>query len=51
MFIYNLKVSGSKIFKFFAVTVSIIVVILFILSIYKIISYLMSIIKWINFNL
>lgn len=37
MFIYNLKVSGSKIFKFFAVTVSIIVVILFILSIYKII--------------
>lgn len=36
MFIYNLKVSGSKIFKVFAVTVSIIVVILFILSIYKI---------------
>lgn len=36
MFIYNLKVSGSKIFKVFAMTVSIIVVILFIMSVYRI---------------
>lgn len=36
MFIYNIKVSGSKIFKFFAVIVSIIVIVLFSLSVYKI---------------
>lgn len=36
MFIYNFKISGSKIFKFFAITVSIIVTIFFILSIYRI---------------
>jgi len=36
MFIYNFKVSGSKIFKFFATTISIIVVILFVSSVHKI---------------
>lgn len=36
MFIYNIKVSGSKIFKVFAITVSVIVIILFIISIYRI---------------
>lgn len=36
MFIYNFKVSGSKLFKIFAITVSIIVIILFGMSVYKI---------------
>ncbi len=36
MFIYNVKVSGTKLFKTFAIIVSIIVIILFGMSIYKI---------------
>lgn len=39
MFIYNVKVSGSKLFKVFAITVSVIVILLFGISVYRIFSY------------
>ena len=38
MFIYNIKVSGSKLFKIFAITVSLIIISVFIFSIYHIFS-------------